>query len=94
MGSMVYCNKCKHEFEVKVKTKHIENDVEEVFFNCPHCHERYTAYYTNDKIKQLQKILLPWGRRNGKTNITKQIEAITKQIEAEMKRLEGLFSTQ
>ena len=52
---MIHCNKCKYNFEPKVRTRYIEKDVEEVFFNCPKCHERYTAYYMNDKIKQMQK---------------------------------------
>ena len=51
---MIYCNKCKYEFEPKVRTKYIEDDIEEVFFNCPDCNERYTSYYANDKIRTLQ----------------------------------------
>lgn len=85
---MVYCNKCKHEFEVKVRTKHIEKDVEEIFFNCPNCHERYTSYYLNDKIKQLQERLIFWSRRNGKADTSIQLQ---KDMETEMNNLELLY---
>lgn len=85
---MVYCNKCEHEFNPNLRAWDINKDVEEIFFNCPSCHERYTAYYTNDKIKQLQgQLRRLQGRRNGKT-------FIKKQIEAEMNRLEKLYGTQ
>ena len=84
---MVYCNECKKEFEVKVRTRQLDNDAKEIFFNCPECNERYTAYYTNDKIKQLQKqILMP--RRHGET-------ALMNKIEKEMNNLkEEIYSTQ
>lgn len=85
---MVYCNECKHEFEIKVRTKHIKDDIEEVFFNCPNCHERYTSYYTNDKIKGLQKqVHLTMPKRNGKT-------ALMNKIKEEMNKLEESIDTQ
>ena len=84
---MIYCNECKYEFEPKVRTKHIENDVEEVFFNCPECHERYTAYYLNDKIKKLQKQI-----KKNPYNKYKQ-KQLQKQAEEEMNRLEEIYST-
>lgn len=75
---MVYCDKCKHEFNVKVRTRYIDKDVEEVFFNCPNCHERYTAYYINDKIRKMQK----------------QPKLYRRMIEKEMNKLEEIYSTQ
>lgn len=89
---MVNCNNCKKDFEVKVRTRQLENDAEEIFFNCPECNERYTAYYTNDKIRKLQeKIRLVGGRRNGKTDT---VMNWTKQIEKEFNRLKEIYSTQ
>lgn len=87
---MVYCNKCKHGFEVKVRTKHIENDVEEVFFNCPNCNEMYTSYYLNHSIRKLQKRLIYWSRRNGKADTSIKLQ---EQIEKEMNSLELQYGT-
>lgn len=87
---MIYCNKCKYEFKVKVRTKHIEKDIEEVFFNCPNCHERYTSYYTNNKIKELQEKLIYWSRRSGKETSSIKWQ---KEIEEEMNNLELQYGT-
>ena len=86
---MVNCNNCKKDFEVKVRTKQLDNDAEEIFFNCPECNERYTAYYSNDKIKKLQEKLIYWSRRNGKaTRCIKWQE----DVEEEMNRLKEIYS--
>lgn len=74
----VHCDKCKKDFKVKVRTKWLDKDVEEVFFNCPNCHERYTAYYINDKIRKMQK----------------QPKLYRRMIEKEMNKLEEIYSTQ
>lgn len=85
---MIYCNECKYEFEPKIRTKHIENDVEEVFFNCPECHERYTAYYLNDEAKEIQKLIKKhWA------NVFKR-QLLQKQLDKEFNRLEEIYSTQ
>lgn len=85
---MVNCNECKHEFEIKVRVRHIQADVEEVFFNCPNCHERYTSYYLNDNIKQKQKQL---KRVKADSLVAKMLVT---QIEQEMNLLEKQYSTQ
>lgn len=88
---MVCCNECKHEFEVSVRTRYIKDDIEEVFFNCPECNERYTAYYLNDKIKDMQKKLVYQARRNGKHIL---VEKLQEDMLNEMNRLEEIYSTQ
>lgn len=87
---MVYCNECKANFEPKVRNRYIEKDIEEVFFNCPNpnCHERYTAYYTNNSIKKKQKQLNRLPASSPLKNILK------KQIENEMNILEQRLGTQ
>ena len=82
---MVYCNKCNHEFNITVRTKCVKDDVKEVFFNCPNCHERYTAYYLNNKIKKMQKQL-----RGLKTSTLKN--NYMQQIAKEMNRLKEIYS--
>lgn len=84
---MVNCNKCKNDFEIKVRTRYVIDDIEEVFFNCPHCHERYTSYYLNDNIKDMQKKIRKFRGNKYKENILK------KKIEKEMNRLEELVGT-
>lgn len=88
---MIYCNECKSEFEPKVRTKQLDKDTEEVFFNCPECNERYTAYYLNDKIKDMQKKLVYQARRNGKHIL---VEKLQEDMLNEFNRLEEIYSTQ
>jgi len=54
---MVNCDKCNKDFKMKIKTRKYLRGVTEVYFKCPHCGERYTGYYTNDKIKKMQREL-------------------------------------
>lgn len=51
----VNCNKCKKDFVIKVKVKKYPGGIEELYFTCPRCKERYTAYYIDEKGKELQK---------------------------------------
>ena len=88
---MVSCNNCKKDFEVKVRTRQLDNDAKEIFFNCPECNERYTAYYSNDKIKKLQEKLIYWSRRNGKAATCIKWQ---EDVEEEMNRLKEIYSTQ
>lgn len=88
---MIYCDKCKHEFGPKVRTRYIQDDVEEVFFNCPSCHERYTAYYLNDKIRGLQgRLKQLQGRGSGTSFMQTQVQ---RHIKQEMNRLQEIYGT-
>ena len=96
----VYCDKCKKEFKIKIRTQKIRDDIERVYFTCPKCKKEYTAYYTNDKIKDLQEQIRnlrgAYNKLRGRNfkNGYKKLQEITKlqnKIEKEMdilKRLE------
>lgn len=53
--SKVHCDNCNKRFRIRLKAQKIKNDVERVYFTCPKCKTEYECYYTNDKIKSLQK---------------------------------------
>lgn len=50
-----YCDKCKKEFIIEVKTEKLEGNIERVYFTCPHCGEDYTSYYTNVLVQIKQR---------------------------------------
>lgn len=52
---MVYCNKCKKEFEINIKTKKYTGGIEETYFKCPHCNKRYIGFFTDKNIRIKQK---------------------------------------
>ncbi len=55
--SKVVCDNCNKEFKIKLKTQKVKDDVERVYFTCPKCKTEYECYYTNDKVKSLQRRL-------------------------------------
>lgn len=82
---MVNCNKCNKNFDVKVRTRQIDKDVEEVFFNCPHCHERYTAYFTDKNIREKQKIIRVKYNQLRMSKDKRRIENEIKQMQTMLK---------
>lgn len=95
----VYCDECKKEFRIKIRTQKIKDDIERVYFVCPKCKKEYTAYYTNDKIKDLQEQIGvmrgEYTKLRGKDfrNGYKKLQEITKlqnKIEKEMDILKRL----
>lgn len=79
---MVYCDKCGGRFKLCPETERIKDDIERVHFKCKHCKHDYTAYYTNNYVKEKQKEL----RKIDMKNIKKRME-IEKEIKAEMNNL-------
>ena len=82
---MVYCNKCKYDFEIKVRTRQIDKEIEEVFFNCPHCSERYTVYFTNDSIRKKQKLIRARHNELFKTKDKKKVQKEINQMQTMLK---------
>ena len=83
--------------EPRIRTKQLDKEVEEVFFNCPECNGRYTAHYLNDKIKQLQKQVKDnWKQMHfaeDKEPLRKATSELQNEMENEMNRLEEIYST-
>ena len=50
-----YCDKCKKESIIEVKTEQLEGNIERVYFTCPHCGKDYTSYYTNVLVQIKQR---------------------------------------
>lgn len=55
----LYCNEgCREAFhltELSTGVEELGNGVEHHYIECPNCRERYTSYYSNEKIRALQK---------------------------------------
>lgn len=92
----VFCDKCKKEFVISVKTEKLEDNIERVYFTCPHCDKQYTSYYTNVLIKKKQaemrdiqeKIRVFRGTNSNKAmNLYKQYEKLKKELAKDMEKL-------
>ena len=71
---MIDCDKCGEIFKLKTKTQRLDRDIERVYVVCPRCKDEYTAYLTNDKIKELQGQVQMLILRNSRENKIKQIQ--------------------
>lgn len=91
----VKCNRCRNDFVIgELKQAPSVNEVECVYFSCPHCQADYTAYYTNQAIRDRQAEINDLNEKvsNAKSDKTRdkyieEIEALTKQNKQEMEQL-------
>ncbi|HAT4306259.1 TPA: transglycosylase [Clostridium perfringens] len=93
------CDKCNKEFEPEQKVEKVKGDIRRVYFTCPHCGEKYTAYYLSSKIetmqKRIQKLIVKLktyfkGTEKGDKYLA-QYEELNKEIKNEMIRLRMKF---
>ncbi|MED4727005.1 hypothetical protein P9597_02420 [Aneurinibacillus migulanus] len=93
--TVVKCDRCKNDFVMgQLKQAPSVNEVERVCFSCPHCQTDYTAYYTNQKIRDRQTEINELNKKmhNAQSDKTKeryikQIELLTQQNKKEMESL-------
>lgn len=54
----LYCNDgCRKQFPLtKINTgmETLERNIEHHYIECPHCKQKYTSYYMDDQMKQIQ----------------------------------------
>ncbi len=78
----VACNKgCGKEFKLaSLNSRRLKDDIDQVYFTCPHCKREYVAYYLNAKVKAQQRKLKARNKRA-------EVESMKRQIKAEMDRV-------
>ncbi|WP_313758553.1 hypothetical protein [Tissierella sp.] len=93
---MVLCDECKKDFTVNIKTEELNDNIEKVYFVCPHCNKEYTSYYTNVLIKKKQIKMRNIKGKIGEfkginpkkaMNLYKQYEKLKKELSADMEKL-------
>lgn len=52
---MIVTCSCGKDFEIDLKTRTIQADIEEIYFICPHCKTEHSVTKTNQKIRGLQQ---------------------------------------
>ncbi len=72
---------CNQEFNLeKFEVAKLDNDIEKIYFVCPHCEKKYIAFYTDKHIRKKQAIIR--GLKSPSA-----IEQLRKEIAKDMKRL-------
>lgn len=90
----VVCDKCNKKFEIKLKTRKLPLGVEEVYFICSHCKEKYISYYTDESIREKQKKINEMWTKYRKlrnpveiANMALEIGNFKKEIKTDMEEL-------
>ena len=93
------CDGCKKEFEIKQEIEKVKGDIRRVYFVCPNCHKKYTAYYLSNKIEQKQekikKLVIKLnkyfkGTDKGEKYLA-EYEVLNKEIKIDMQNLKERF---
>src|SRR5699024_4724191 len=79
---LVDCDNCGGRFKLNPKIEKLKDDIERIHFKCKHCKHDYTAYYTNQYIKEKQKEM-----RVINFNQLDEKKKLEKEIQAEMDKL-------
>lgn len=88
------CDKCHKDFMIEIKVKKYSGGIEEIYFVCPHCRQRYSSYFTDRNIRIKQKQIMK--RRDNyqkcinnedKIKILKEIDEIQQKLKEDMNSL-------
>ncbi len=81
----VACNTgCGKEFKLaSLNSRRLKDDIDQVYFTCPHCKREYIAYYLDGKVKDLQAEQRKLMARNKRA----EVEQMKLQIKAEMDKI-------
>ena len=85
----VACNTgCGKEFKLaSLNSRRLKDDIDQLYFTCPHCKREYIAYYLNGKVKALQARQRKLKARNKRA----EVEKMKLQIKAEMDRVRAMI---
>lgn len=84
---MIVCDKCNKGFNIDLKTRKLPLGVEEVYFKCPHCNEKYVSYYTDEGIRKKQREINKMYEEISKiTDKINKVKAKTKVDMEDLKR--------
>ena len=87
----VACNEgCAKEFKIKaLNSRRLKDDIDQIYFTCPHCKQEYIAYYLSSKVKDLQAEQRKLMAENNRA----EVESMKRQIKAEMDRVRAEVET-
>lgn len=84
----IVCNQCNRDFEAKnkmLKEWQMDSEYREVYFNCPHCGNKYRVALHNAETKRLQKKI----RKAENTGNQEEVQELKVKLKIEMDRING-----
>lgn len=96
----LYCNEgCQKEFkptEIITGVEMLEGNIEHHYIECPHCYKKYTSYYLDDEMKQIQlqvielqkKAPLKIKQRNSLNRLIRKLMFMSNQLKMKVEQNE------
>ena len=78
---------CKKEFNIdRLEVEKLDNDIEKIYFICPHCGKEYISFYTDRHIRKKQELIRGLKSKSAieemKKEIAKDIKRLRRNVEA------------
>ncbi|CAI6023171.1 hypothetical protein PAECIP112173_00332 [Paenibacillus sp. JJ-100] len=91
MSIPTICNAgCNKQFTIeKFEIEQMNDGVEQTYFECPHCKNRYVAFYTDPEIRKLQVNIRNMGKSSQTAKGVKLIEKNKRLMNDLRKKMEG-----
>jgi len=92
MKNNVICDnkECKKEFEIELKTRALTKNVNQIYFDCPHCGSEYNVTKTNAQIEGVQSKIDYYSKRLSETKDKVKRENLLKYMDELIKKKKEL----
>lgn len=96
--NVTVCDVCENEFVIELHVKEYAEGVEETYFRCTHCGEKYTGVVTDPEIRKQQRVIKKMLDKVAKARSTAeskkqfaQIKLAKRSLNKKMKKLRKRF---
>jgi hypothetical protein len=84
---------CGFRFELVIKKRMISEDIQDIFYECPHCEEKIHIAYTNSEIRrhneEMQKVRDSLLKDKSNNRLLEQIRVMMIQQKEMMNKING-----
>lgn len=84
------CEKCDHEFTARFHKLRLPNRVDKHYFICPGCKEEYVSFYSNRKMRQLQREISEMYGKFRKCRTKEEVEALDLKLQKKQAEYERI----
>jgi len=82
-GNICRCEECQETFEIKIETLMLNDNVEATYFECPECSEKYSVWFKNGAVYDMEVELEKWQARINNPHMRKKARKELERIKKE-----------
>lgn len=87
----VNCNECNQEFEIRKNRRRLSGNIDEHYFECPHCHAEFISYYMDTEAREQYKKLQSLNTRMRNTKGIAARDKLDERIKEEKQKLAAMM---